>query len=171
MIRLLIFILAGMIAPVQLCAESTLFSNPLPSGPGIKLNSLADPAPVYPGGRFRLYLSAQIEEGWHIYSLKPLDGNEMLATRIIIEESVFETVGHWEESPPHLIQDDAQAKMVKGHTFTAEFQKSFYVPEKIKPGSYSIKGNLLYRACDNKLCTLPQSLPFVTRVQVVVIEE
>ena len=169
MIRILIFILV--LLPTHLCAEPNPFSTPLPSGPGIKLSALTDRDSANPGDRFDLYLSVQIEEGWHIYSLQPLDGNELLATQISLADDIFESAEPWKESPTHLIQDDAQAKMVKGHTFTAEFQKSFYVPEKIKPGSYSIKGNLLYRACDNKLCTLPQSLPFVTRVQVVVIEE
>jgi len=52
---------------------------------------MADSDPVHPGDRFKLYLSVQIEEGWHIYSLQPLDGNELLATQIILEDNVFES--------------------------------------------------------------------------------
>ncbi|MBT3921230.1 MAG: hypothetical protein HOF21_01520 [Nitrospina sp.] len=166
MIRTLIFFLAGILIPIHLFAESGPFSTPVPSSPGIKLSTLTDPDPVFPGERFQLFLSIQIEEGWHIYSLQPMDGNELLATRILIEDNVFQSVEYWKESSTHLIQDDAQAKMVKGHIAHAEFQNFFDVPELIKPGSYSINGKLLYRACDNNLCTLPQSLPFITRLQV-----
>jgi hypothetical protein len=166
MIRTLIFILAGMFAPIHSFADSIPFSSPFPSGPGLKLSALADRELVYLGDRFKLFLSVQVEEGWHIYSLQPLDGNEMLATQINIDENIFVGEGKWEESTTTLIQDDAQAKMVKGHTFNAEFKKYFYVPESADPGSYSIKGELVYRACDNKLCTLPQSLPFVSFIQV-----
>ena len=84
MIRILIFTLAGML--VHSFAESGPFSTPGPqSGPRIKLDTMADRDPVYPGDGFKLYLSVQIEEGWHIYSLQPLDGNELLATQIFLE--------------------------------------------------------------------------------------
>ena len=165
MIRILIFTLAGMF--VHSFAEPGPFSTPgLPSGPRIKLDTMADRDPVYPGDGFKLYLSVQIEEGWHIYSLQPLDGNELLATQIFLEDNVFESSGDWQESSPSLIQDDAQAKRVKAHTHIAEFHKNFHIPENFNPGSYRINGKLHYRACDNKLCTLPQRLPFVSRIHV-----
>ncbi len=165
MIRKLIFTLAGMI--VHSFAEPGPFLTPgLPSGPRIKLDTMADMDPVYPGDGFKLYLSVQIEEGWHIYSLQPLDGNELLATQIFLEDNVFESSGDWQESSPSLIQDDAQAKRVKAHTHIAEFHKNFHIPENFNPGSYRINGKLHYRACDNKLCTLPQNLPFVSRIHV-----
>ena len=165
MIRILIFTLAGMF--VHSFAEPGPFSTPgLPSGPRIKLDTMADRDPVYPGDGFKLYLSVQIEEGWHIYSLQPLDGNELLATQIFLEDNVFESSGDWQESSPSLIQDDAQAKRVKAHTHIAEFHKNFHVPENFNPGSYRINGKLNYRACDNKLCTLPQNFPFVSRIHV-----
>ena len=163
MIRILIFTLAGIL--VHSFAEPGPFSTLEPSsGPGIKISALADN--VHPGGRFKLYLSVEIEEGWHIYSLHPLGGNELLATQIILEDNVFESTGPWQESPPSLIQDDAQEKLVRGHTTTAEFHKSFRAHKKFDTGSYPINGKLVYRACDNKLCTLPQSLPFGSQVHI-----
>ncbi|MBC8287818.1 MAG: hypothetical protein H8E42_10145 [Nitrospinae bacterium] len=131
---------------------------------------VVDKNPVYPGGHFKLYLSAQIEEGWHIYSLQPLDGNELLATQITLEDNVFESQEHWQESPTRLIQDDAQEKLVKGHVNTAEFYNSFRVPKKLRSGNHFIKGKFSYKACDNNLCTLPQSLPFTSPVHVGVIK-
>lgn len=167
MIRILIFILAGLIVPALAFAEPSPFSSPsASSGPGVKLNLMMDRDPAYPGDRFKLYMSVQIEEGWHIYSLQPMDGNELLATQIVLEGNIFESQKHWQESPTRLIQDDAQQKLVKGHVTTAEFHNSFRVPEKSKPGNYTIKGKLLYRACDNNLCTLPQSLPFDSQIRV-----
>jgi hypothetical protein len=167
MIRILIFIMAGLIFPVLAFAELFPFSSPsASSGPGIKLNLIMDRDFAKPGDRFKLYMSVQIEEGWHIYSLKPMDYNELLATQIVIEDNIFESQKQWQESPTRLIQDDAQEKLVKGHVSTAEFYNSFRVPENTKSGNYSIKGKLLYRACDNNLCTLPQSLPFDSQISV-----
>jgi hypothetical protein len=167
MMRILIFILAGLIAPVFLYAEPSPFSSPrVSSGPGIKLNIIMDRDPAYPSGRFKLYMSVQIKEGWHIYSLQPMDKNELLATQIIIDDNIFEGQKHWQESPTRLIHDYAQQKLVKAHVTTAEFHNSFRVPENTRPGNYSIKGKLLYQACDNNLCTLPESLPFDRQVRV-----
>ena len=167
MIRILIFILAGLIAPVLAFAEPSPFSSPsISSGPGIKLNLMMDRDPAYQGDRFKLYMSVQIEEGWHIYSLKPMDGNELLATQILIDDNIFEGQKHWQESPTRLIQDDAQQKLVKAHVTTAEFYNSFRVPKNTRSGNYSIKGKLLYQACDNNLCTLPESHPFHSQVRV-----
>jgi len=166
MIRILIFILA--IVPVSTFAELIPFSTPgaPPSGPRLKISTVTDRDPVYPGDRFKLYLSVQIEEGWHIYSLQPLDGNELLATQIILKDNIFESQKRWQESPTRLIQDGAQEKLVRGHVGTAEFHNSFRVPKKIKSGNSSIKGELLYRACDNNLCTLPQSLAFSSQIHI-----
>ncbi len=165
MIRILIFILAGIITPTL--AEPGPFSPSLPaSAPRIKLDVMTDRESVSPGGRFRLYLSVQIEEGWHIYSLRPLDGNGLLATQITLEDELLEGAGDWQESATRLIQDDAQEKQVKAHTRIAEFHKDFQVPKNFSLGNYSINGKLIYRACDNNLCTLPQSLPFVIHVAV-----
>ena len=125
-----------------------------------------DRDPAYPGDRFKLYMSVQIKEGWHIYSLQPMDENELLATQIMIDDNIFEGQKHWQESPTRLIQDDAQQKLVKGHVTTAEFYNSFRVPENTRSGNYSIKGEILYQACDNKICTLPESLLFNSRIRV-----
>ena len=125
-----------------------------------------DRDPAYPGDRFKLYMSVQIKEGWHIYSLQPMDGNELLATQIMIDDNIFEGQKHWQESPTLLIQDDAQQKLVKGHVTTAEFYNSFRVPENTRPANYLIKGKLLYQACDNNLCTLPESIPFDSQIRV-----
>lgn len=164
MIRILVFTLATLF--VYIPAESTPFPAFKSLGPRIKLNAMTDRDSVHSGDEIRLYLSVQIEEGWHIYSLHPLDGNELLATQIILEKNAFQSIGDWQESKAHLIQDDAQDKLVKGHTATVEFYRDFIVPEKIISGSYCLKGKLLYRACDNKLCTLPQGISFDSPIQV-----
>jgi hypothetical protein len=167
MIRILVFILAGLIPPVLAFAERSPFSSPsVSSGPGIKLNMMMDRNSTYLGESFNLYMSVQIEEGWHIYSLQPMDGNELLATQIVTYDNIFESQKYWQESRTRLIQDDAQQKLVKGHINTAEFYNSFRVPENTRSGNYSIKGKLLYQACDNNLCTLPQSLPFDSQIRV-----
>ena len=167
MIRNLIFILASIFFSGQGFAQSSPFLNPPSSfSPKLQIESLINKNPVSPGESFRIYLSVQIEEGWHVYALKPLPGNELLATQIVLEDHAFEEVTVWQESPVSLIQDDALEKMVKGHTLTAEFYTNLNVPTEFRSGRYTLNGHLLFKACDNKLCTLPQELPFASSVSV-----
>jgi hypothetical protein len=165
MIRILFFILG--FAPLSVSAEPFSFSTSnIPTVPSVKLSVIIDRDLVYKGDEFKLYLSVQIDEGWHIYSLQPMDGNELLATQIMLEGNVFESHRYWNESPTHLIKDDAQEKLVKGHIKTAVFDNSFRVPKNLSSGNHSIKGKFLFKACDNSLCTLPQRLSFISQIHV-----
>ena len=128
--------------------------------PKIKINVLTNKSMVYPGEKFKFFVSISIEEGWHIYSLLPLKGSELLATQILMDENAFQEQEAWQEPEPVLIQDEAVGKMVKGHKGNVEFSKIFNVPVDIEAGNYLIKGRLVYQACDNQICTLPQKFPF-----------
>ena len=149
-----------------------LFANPLFNRsqavlPQIKINVLTNKSMVYPGEKFKFFVSVLIEEGWHIYSILPLKGSELLATQILMNGNAFQDHETWQESDPALIKDEAVGKMVKGHKGNVEFSKTFHVPVDIETGQYLIKGRLVYRACDNQICTLPQEFPFNTSLQIV----
>ena len=148
-----------------------LFANPLfdrlqPALPQIKINVLTSKSMVFPGEEFKFYMSVLIEEGWHIYSLLPLKGSELLATKILIDKNVFQEKGGWREPESVLIQDGAVGKMVKGHKGNVEFSRTYIVPVDVDLGKYPLNGRLVYRACDNQTCTLPQEFLFNTVLQV-----
>ena len=121
---------------------------------------------VFPGEEFKFYMSVLIEEGWHIYSLLPLKGSELLATKILIDKNVFQEKEGWREPGSMLIQDGAVGKIVKGHKGNVEFSRTYIVPFEVDAGTYPLNGRLVYRACDNQVCTLPQEFLFNTVLQV-----
>ena len=139
-------------------------SNPLYTP--IKISALTNKSVVFPGDEFKFYLSIIVKTGWHIYSLSPLEGNEFLRTQIFIDENVFRKKGAWKESKPVLIQDGAVGRIVNGHKGNVEFSRTFLVPPKVEVDKYTIHGKLIFRACDNQICTLPQELPFQTGIRV-----
>ena len=83
-----------------------------------------------------------------------------------IDENVFRAKGVWKEPKPVLISDGAVGRIVNGHKGNVEFSRTFLVPPKVEVDKYSIHGKLLFRACDNQSCTLPQELPFQTGILV-----
>ena len=133
-------------------------SNPL--YPPIKVSALTNKSLVFPGEEFKFHLSIIVKTGWHIYSLSPLAGNEFLATQIFIDENVFRAKGVWKEPKPVLIQDGAVGRIVNGHKGNVEFSRTYLVPAEVEVDKHSINGKLIFRACDNHICTLPQELPF-----------
>jgi len=163
--RVLIVLVLIFLFPLALFANPP-FDRSQASLPQIKINALTSKSVVFPGEDFKFYMSVLIEEGWHIYSLLPLKGSELLATQILIDGNVFQEQEDWQEPESVLIQDGAVGKMVKGHKGNVEFSRTYNVPDNIETDKYSIKGRLVYRACDNQICTLPQEFPFNTTLQV-----
>ena len=140
--------------------------DPNPLYPPIKVSALTNKSLVIPGEEFIFHLSVIVKTGWHIYSLSPLAGNEFLATQIVIDENVFREKSVWKEPKPVLIQDEAVGRIVNGHKGNVEFSITYLVPPKVRVDKHSISGKLIFRACDNQICTLPQELPFHTDILV-----
>jgi hypothetical protein len=164
--RVLILLIFIFLFPHALFA-TPLFNRSQAFLPQIKINVLTNKSVFFPGEKFKFFMSVLIEEGWHIYSLLPLKGRELLATQILMNENAFQGQETWQETEPVLIQDEAIGKMVKGHKGNVEFSKTFNIPVDIEAGNYHIKGRLVYRACDNQICTLPQEFLFNTSLQIV----
>lgn len=134
--------------------------------PPIKINVLTNKTFVSQGEKFKFHLSILIDEGWHIYSLKPFQGSESLTTQILMDKNNFQEQSKWKGPDPILIKDQALGKIVKGYKGHIEFSKTYQVPISLAPQVYSLDGNLVFRACDNKICTLPRKFPFKTAIEV-----
>lgn len=130
----------------------------------LHLQAMPDKDKVHPGETFWLHLVTFLEEGWHMYSLEKQSDDETVATRIDMEALVFDPQGHWHEMPPKLVRDDVMEKIMKTHSGRVEFTHLFSVPKGLKSGEYSLSGFLHFRTCNNRICTLPQTMKFQTRV-------
>ncbi|MDH5763389.1 MAG: protein-disulfide reductase DsbD N-terminal domain-containing protein [Nitrospinota bacterium] len=130
----------------------------------LKLSSLSDKERVRSGETFWLYVVAVLDKGWHLYSLEKQSEDGSVATRIEMEKMVFDPQSSWQETPPTLVRDEVMEKIMKTHSGQVEFSRLFSVPAGLPPGVYPITGTLRFRSCDNRICTLPQTARFQTRV-------
>ena len=128
---------------------------------------LASKALISQGENFKFHLSISIEKGWHIYSLKPFQGSGSLTTQILMDKNNFQEQSEWKGPDPILIKDQALGKIVKGYKGHVEFSKTYQVPISAAPQVYPLDGNLVFRACDNQICTLPRKFPFHTEIEVI----
>ena len=140
------------------------FEESKKNGSPLVLEALPGKDHVRPGESFWLVLVAELDQGWHMYSLEIQDEDETVATQIDLKVPGFRINGEWQETPPRLKRDEVLQKVMKTHTGRVEFSRKLEVPGNLKPGAYPLSGTLRFRTCDNRICTLPQTVPFQTRV-------
>ena len=132
-----------------------------------KLTAIVDPESIKPGGWFTLYVKIELSAGWHIYSLYSKGAEKQpLATEISLNSDMFVAHGLWEEPTPVIAWDGALGRVVKAHQQVVEFRRWYSVVESLGSGSYQIRGDVVFRACNNKVCNLPKKIPYETKINV-----
>jgi thiol:disulfide interchange protein DsbD len=111
--------------------------------------------PVKPGARFTVKLTAGIQQGWHIYSMKPVDDGP-LPTRIwLAEGQQFQLAGPIKADEPQTLQDPTLHMEVELYEGSAGFS----LPLKVAPGAASGVQNLVVnvqaQSCNNSICLPP----------------
>ena len=132
-----------------------------------KLTAIVDPENIKLGEQFVLYVKIELSEGWHIYSLyaKGVE-KQPLATKISLNSDMFVAHDLWEEPTPVIAWDGALGKVVKTHQRVVEFRRWYSPVESIDPGSYQIRGDIVFRACNNKVCNLPKKISYGAKIDV-----
>jgi thiol:disulfide interchange protein DsbD len=115
------------------------------------------------GTTLRVGVTATIDEGWHLYSLKPLDGGP-IPTRITLPEGQpFTLAGAIEAPPPLVLRDDVFEMDVEYYNGSAEFT----LPVKPSaPGRQKLRIAARYQTCNDKICLPPRTVTLETTVQV-----
>ncbi len=171
-IRAAAFGLLAFLAPVLTGpggASAIGFQAPGEAAPALRalqVSAVALPSPVEPGGTFRLFIRARMSPGWHIYAISQAGDDAAVATRIEVDDGAFAPSGPWRENDPQVVFDGALGRAIKIHRHEAEFQRAYEAPQSLPPGAHSLAGRLWFRACDNKVCTMPQELGFETTVEI-----
>jgi thiol:disulfide interchange protein DsbD len=121
-----------------------------------KLNPLA--APVKPGARFTVKLVVEAQDGWHLYSLKPL-AEGPIATRIwIAEGQPFSLAGAVQAPDPRVMQDPSFGMEVELYEGEAVFTLPVRVAPGTPPGVQKLVVSASYQSCNNKLCLPPKTV-------------
>jgi thiol:disulfide interchange protein len=110
--------------------------------------------PARAGDRFSVKLVAQIQEGWHLYSMKEVaDGP--VATRIwVAEGQPIQLAGPIKAAPPEVIQDPSFNMEVEEY----EGQAEFTLPLRATGPAQTLVVNVSYQSCNNRLCLPPKTV-------------
>ena len=115
-------------------------------------------APVKAGARFNLKLQAEVQDGWHLYSLKPMTEGP-IATRIWIPEGQpFLLSGAVRAPEPRVMQDPSFGMEVELYEGEAVFTLPVRVIPGTAPGVQKLAVSASYQSCNNKLCLPPKTI-------------
>ena len=114
--------------------------------------------PVKAGARFTVKLLAAVQEGWHLYSLKPMTEGP-IATRIwIAEGQPFSLSGDVRAPEPRVMQDPSFGMEVELYEGEAVFTLPVKVAPGTAPGVQQLVVSASYQSCNNKLCLPPKTV-------------
>jgi DsbC/DsbD-like thiol-disulfide interchange protein len=121
--------------------------------------------PVKAGARFTVKLAAKIQDGWHMYGLKPVaDGP--IPTRIwMAEDQPARLAAPVEAAPPETIEDPSFGMEVELYEGEAEFTLPLRMSA-APPGARRIAINASYQSCNNKICLPPKTVKIEVPVTV-----
>ncbi len=122
---------------------------------------------VKPGARFTVKLVARIQEGWHLYSLKPM-AEGPIPTRVwLAAGQPFELAGGIKADEPEVIEDPSFNMEVELY----EGEAAFVLPVRVAPGAAAGAQNLVvsasYQTCNNKVCLPPKTVKVEVPVTIV----
>lgn len=114
--------------------------------------------PVKAGARVNLRLVAKIQDGWHLYSLKPVEEGP-IPTRIWLPEGQpFQLAAAVESPEPQTLHDSSFNMEVELYEGEAAFTLPVRATAGAAAGAHTLQVNASYQTCNNKLCLPPKTV-------------
>jgi len=120
--------------------------------------SLSAPASARPGERFEATLTATVDEGWHLYSLRPLEGGPIPTDVAVPPPQQFRMIGQIDAPVPLSAHEEAFGMSVEFYFGEVEFVLPIEVSRNAKPGKQKLSVTARYQACDNTQCLPPKTV-------------
>ena len=120
-----------------------------------------------PGANVKVRISAAIAVGWHLYSMKKLDGGPIPTTIGIPAEQPFtldDTIGAPE---PIRLDDPFFGMEVEFYVESADFTIPVKLASGIKPGVQKLTVASRFQVCKETLCLPPRTVKLELLVEVV----
>lgn len=124
------------------------------------------PKSVAPGETMKVRLLAEVSDGWHLYSMKELEGGPR-PTRIAVPEGQLFSLAGSIEAPTPLTMHDPNFDMdVEFWVESTEFVVPVKVAAGAKPGPAPLTITAYFQSCNDKLCLPPRTVKLELPVEV-----
>ncbi len=114
---------------------------------------------VHPGETFKVAVLVKINPGWHIHA-NELSDQFLIPTELFFEENekIEATQYHYPEPKLEKYEySESALEVYDGDIILGALVKT---SSELKPGKYTLKGELDYQACDDRSCLSPKKIEF-----------
>jgi thiol:disulfide interchange protein DsbD len=118
------------------------------------------------GALIRVPLSAAIDVGWHLYSLKKLDNGPVPTTIAVAAGRPFRLDGEIESSDPIPMSDSQLGMTVELYLVKADFVLPVRIANDASAGPHTLKVSVRYQTCSEKICLPPKTVTIEVPVTV-----
>jgi len=118
------------------------------------------------GKSYKLGIQVEIEEGWHINSYAPPE-EFLIPTEVLFSRTYGITFGRMYFPEPVVKQFPFLEKPLPVYEGEVRILTHLTTPLDLKPGTYRLRGELVYQACNDQICAPPDTARFTVVVRVV----
>jgi len=115
------------------------------------------PATGKAGGHFNIKLNAEIEEGWHIYSVSQVPGGPTTSVISLPVSQLFHQDGALKSPKPNTSFDPNFNLETETYEDKINFEIPVLVVRNAPPGNQKIAINVLYQTCNESTCLPPHT--------------
>jgi thiol:disulfide interchange protein DsbD len=124
-------------------------------------------ATAAPGEKITVALTATIEEGWHLYSIKLEPGGPVPTSITVPAGQVFALAGDIAEPVPSSSFDGNFNKVLEYHENKAVFTIPLAAAASAPAGKQTARVSISYQTCNDRLCLPPRQVSAAADVQIV----
>jgi hypothetical protein len=122
--------------------------------------------PVKPGDAFTLRLVAEIQPGWHVYSIDQSSGGPIATEISLAGGQPFEPAASVEGPKPLSIFDSNFDMRVAFYAGKAAFRVPVKTEADAPAGKWSLLLEARYQCCNDKLCLPPKTVKLEAPVEI-----
>jgi DsbC/DsbD-like thiol-disulfide interchange protein len=120
-----------------------------------------------PGQKLLVAVHAAIDPGWHVYALTEPPGSFVIPTNIALATGQpFDLDGRILPPPPISRTDPTVGATLRFYESEAAFTVPVKVEKKASAGKHSMKFDVSYQACNNRVCLPPRKVGVTAAVEI-----
>lgn len=115
----------------------------------------------------RLFVTAEIEKGWHIYSLTQPKGGPLASKIKLAESDDFKLAGEFQAAPKAKSHTDPEIwpdVVIESHEGKVTWHAPIELAPGVDPAKLSIEGKVNVQACNDRGCLPPKDYKFTAAV-------
>lgn len=125
----------------------------------VRFSVAVSPSPARVGEAVDVTVTAEIEHGWHIYSMTPAPGDfAPQPTTIELNAPFLTPIGPFRQPTPKREMDDAFTMVVELFEDEATFSRTMRVMEGVSLGEAAVVASVRFMVCDDVTCLPPTTV-------------